>query len=230
MNAKTYTLLYLSGGTGSRMHADVPKQYMDLAGMPVIVHSLLRIESIDAITDMVVVCAPEYRCHIQSLLHEYHISKPVRFADCGRTRQESVFNGLQLVESDDMILHESARPFVTADDFRRLINEPHRNATFGIPVPFTVVRGHERYESLLERSELVNIQLPQKYDTRLLKSAHEKAVAEKRIFTEDGSMIFHYFPETHIAICQGMDYDIKLTTPVDMIVAEKIYETLFRES
>ena len=228
MKNKSYTLLFLSGGVGNRMGGSVPKQYLDLAGKPVIVHTLERVNRIDCITDIVIVCAPEYESHIKLLLADYNIVKPVRFAPAGSTRQQSVWNGLQLIESDDIILHESARPFVKVEDFERLIAATHRNATYGSALPFSVIRGHGRYEGLLDRSELVNVQLPQKFDAALLKEAHRKALCDKKEFTEDASMIFHYFPDTYVEICKGMDYDIKLTTQIDMVVGEKIYEEVFR--
>ena len=225
---KEYTLLFLSGGVGTRMGGSAPKQYLDLAGKPVIVHTLERVEQIPCIVDMVIVCALEYEAHIRTLLDNYGISKPVRFACAGATRQESVRNGLARVEKDDIVLHESARPFVKKEDFERLIASPHRNATFGNSIPFSVVKGHGRYEGLLDRSELVNVQLPQKFDAALLKEAHRKALCDKKEFTEDASMIYHYFPDTYVEICKGMDYDIKLTTQIDMVVGEKIYEEVFR--
>ena len=83
-------------------------------------------------------------------------------------------------------------------------------------------------EGLLKRSDLVNVQLPQKFETKLLVSAHQKAEAEEMEFTEDASMVFHYFPETDIKICEGMDYNIKLTTRIDMLAGEQIYDDIFR--
>lgn len=222
-----YTLLYLSGGSGTRMQNKVPKQYLMLGGKPVIMHILDRVEQIECITDIVIVCAPEYEGYIQSLLEQYGISKPVRFAPAGATRQQSVSNGLSLIDSDDIILHESARPFVKKEDFERLIAAPNRNATYGLAIPFSVVKGYTKYEEILDRSSLVNIQLPQKFETRLLKEAHRKARLEGKEFTEDGSMVFHYFPDTFMEICPGLDYDIKLTTNIDMIAGEKIYDAVF---
>ncbi len=222
-----YTLVLLSGGTGSRMHNAVPKQYMLLAGKPVIMHILERMDQIAAIAEIVVVCAPEYEASIRLMLSQYGVQKTVRFAPAGTTRQASVYSGLSLVKTDDVVIHEAARPFVKAEDFQRLLDEAHRNAIYGLSIPFTVVRGHETVEGLLTRSELVNVQLPQKFETALLVAAHEKAMADKAEFTEDASMVYHYFPATQIQICEGLDYDIKLTTRIDMLAGEQIYDDVF---
>ncbi len=222
-----YTLLFLSGGTGTRMHNAVPKQYMLLAGKPVIMHILERVDQMDRISDVVVVCADEYISSIELMLNQYGVRKPVRFAPAGATRQESVKSGLSLITSDNIILHEAARPFVKVEDFERLMDHPTPNATYGLSIPFSVLRGHDKVEGILTRSELVNVQLPQKFQTKLLKEAHRRAADEHLEFTEDASMIYHYFPDTEIAICPGLDYDIKLTTRMDMLTGERIYDEFF---
>lgn len=225
---KEYTLVLLSGGSGSRMHNSVPKQYMLLAGKPVIMHILERIDLIPTIVEVIVVCADEYVEQVGLMLDQYGIRKKVSFAPAGLTRQASVNSGLSLVKTDDVIIHESARPFVKVEDFERLINEKERNAIFGLDIPFTVIKGHERVEGLLTRSELVNVQLPQKFETQLLKKAHENALHDGAEFTEDASMVFHYNPEVPIEICQGMEYNVKLTTRIDLLVGEQIYDDVFR--
>ena len=225
---KKFTLVLLSGGSGSRMQYSVPKQYMLLAGKPVIMHILERVDLIPAIEEVIVVCVDEYVEPIELMLAQYGVQKKVRFAPAGATRQASVKSGLDLVTTDDVIIHESARPFVKVEDFERLINERERNAIFGIDIPFTVIKGHKEVEGLLKRSELVNVQLPQKFETRLLKNAHEKALKEGNEFTEDASMVFHYYPEIPIEICKGMEYNVKLTTRIDLLVGEQIYDDVFR--
>ena len=223
-----YTLLLLSGGVGSRMHNAVPKQYMLLAGKPVIMHILERVDQIDRISEVVVVCANEYKPVIELMLNQYGVMKPVRFAPAGATRQASVWSGLQLVNTDDILLHESARPFVKVEDFNRILDVKQRNATLGYSIPFSVLQGHTKVEGILNRDELFNVQLPQKFETRLIREAHRKAIAEGLEFTEDAGMVFRYFPETEIEICQGMDYNIKLTTHIDMLAGEQIYDEIFR--
>ena len=222
-----YTLLFLSGGTGSRMKNDVPKQYMLLAGKPVIMHIMERVDRIDAIEEVVFVCAKEYEASVELMLSQYGVRKKVRFAPAGATRQESVRNGLTLVKTEDVIVHEAARPFVKVEDFERLISIKERNAILGYSIPFSVLKGHEYVEGLLERSELINVQLPQKFETRLLKEAHNRAFEEGREFTEDAGMVYQYYPEVPIKVCEGMDYNIKLTTRIDMLAGEQIYDDVF---
>lgn len=223
-----YTLVLLSGGKGMRMQNAIPKQYMLLAGRPVIMHILERVEMIDAISKVIIVCADEYREPIKLMINQYGITKPIKFAPAGSSRQLSVKSGVSMVETDDVIIHEAARPFVKVEDFERLIAVKNRNVMLGTSIPFTVIKGHKTVEGVLNRSELVNVQLPQKFETSLLKSSLEKAVNEGREFTEDASMVFSYNPSINIDICEGMDYNIKLTTRMDVLIGEKIYDDYFR--
>ena len=114
----------------------------------------------------------------------------------GASRQESVYFGLGAVaDCDSVIIHEAVRPLVTVEEFRALIAAEDANAMFGIPIPFTVLKGHDYVEGLLERDELVNVQLPQKFDRARLTAAHEAARRDGASFTEDASLFFRYAGE-----------------------------------
>ena len=188
-----------------------------------IVHTLERVDKISSIGEIVIVCENEYVTAIQLMLQQYNISTPVRFVEGGNTRQESVFNGLQMVQSENVIIHEAARPFVLQSEFQRLIDDECSNVMLGYPIPFTVVKGEEHISGLLERKELVNVQLPQKFNTKILLLAHEQAMREKREFTEDASMVFEYTNE-QVKIMKGSSLNIKITEPIDLITGEVIYK------
>lgn len=223
-----FTAILLSGGSGSRMKKAVPKQYMLLAGKPVIMHILERFDAIEEIKEIVVVCTREYQPFIELMLGQYGIKKTVKYALAGKTRQESVMSGLQYVETDEVIIHEAARPFVTVEEFRKLINEEGENVMYGSGINYTVIKGDKYVRELLERSTLVNVQLPQKFNTRILKSAHENAAREGKQYTEDASLVFDYNRSIKIKIIEGSNYNIKLTTPTDMLVGEEIYREYFQ--
>lgn len=222
-----YTMILLSGGVGSRMHNNVPKQYMLLAGKPVIMHILERAERIKDLKQVVVVCAEEYKPGIELMVRQYNVQIPVIYATAGDSRQASVYSGLNMVETDKVIIHEAARPFVDADDFNELIDATEENVITGISIPFTVIKGKTYVSGLLNRSELVNVQLPQKFNRKLLLDAHKKAIAEGKQFTEDASLVYYYNPEVQIRIIEGKDYNVKITTPTDIITGELIYKEYF---
>lgn len=220
--------ILLSGGVGSRMNQSVPKQYMLLAGKPVIMHTIERLDAIDKIKDIIIVCSQEYYEVIDKMIGQYGISKKIIYAPAGATRQESVRSGLAFVNTTSVLIHEAARPFVKKEEFSKLIKSSASNVIIGSRIPYTVVKGNKYIEGLLERSELINVQLPQKFDTASLKKAHELACAEGKRFTEDGSLLFHYFPETKIKIVEGTEYNIKITMPLDMVASDIIYREYFQ--
>ncbi len=218
-----YSVIVLSGGKGRRMENKVPKQYLLLAGKPIIMHSLERIDMIPEVGEIVVVCEKDYVPAIEKMVGQYNITTKIVFADAGATRQESVFSGLQKVSNDKVIIHEAARPFAKTEDFLRLINDSAENITLGYSVPYTVVQGRENISGLLERESLVNIQLPQKFKTSTLMRAHNIAHANKKEFTEDAGMVYAC-TGTEVKIVRGTSQNIKITEPIDLVIGEIIYE------
>ncbi len=214
--------IVLSGGKGKRMERRQPKQYLLLAGKPIIMHSIERIDSIEEINEIIIVCEEEYVLAVKLMVEQYNISTPIKFALAGATRQESVYSGLKEVVNEQVILHEAARPFVKREDFIKLIGTSVQNVSFGYPIPFTVLEGKDYICGTLKRDSLINVQLPQKFQTTLLKKAHEAAKRDHREFTEDAGLLFEYTKEK-IKIIQGSSENIKITEPIDLIVGEIIY-------
>ena len=223
-----YDLVFLSGGKGSRMKKPIPKQYMLLAGKPIIIHTLERVDAIEKINKVIIVCADEYIDSISLMLRQYNITKKVEFASAGDTRKASVYSGLQKVESPNTIIHEAARPFVTVEDYMNLIDDENENVVFGCDIPFTVLKGREIIDEVLVRDELINIQLPQKFNSEMLLVAHKEALKENKFFTDDSSLVFNYNPTLNINVIKGNDFNIKLTNNIDMVLGEVIYDEHFR--
>jgi 2-C-methyl-D-erythritol 4-phosphate cytidylyltransferase len=93
---------------------------------------------------------------------------------------------------------------------------------YGIPISYTVLRGHEYVEGLLDRDELVNVQLPQKFNRMKLLAAHEAARAAGTSFTEDASLFVAHAGE-RVRILPGSERNVKITVPADIVMAEALY-------
>lgn len=217
-------MIILAGGVGKRMNKPIPKQFLILAGKPIIVHVLEKVEQLADVERVVITCPAEYVAETQKLLEHRNLSSRFCCIEGGETRQQSVFAGMQeLGECDTVVIHEAVRPFVSVDEFRTLIDSEYPNVIYGTRIPFTVLAGHDYVEDTLERSRLVNVQLPQKFDGAALKAAHEAARMEGRSdFTEDASMLYHY-QQAQIRILEGSERNIKITEPTDLIIGEAIY-------
>jgi len=217
-------MIILAGGVGVRMGKPIPKQFILLAGKPIIVHVLEKAEQLRDVESVVITCPREYVDETETLLRHRNLGPRFSCIEGGATRQESVYKGLKaLAGFDRVVIHEAVRPFVTAEEYRDLIDSEHENALYGAPIPFTVVAGGDVVEETFERSRLVNVQLPQKFDYSKLLEAHERALADgKTDYTEDASMFFDYLGEP-VRILKGSERNIKITDPVDLIVGEAIY-------
>jgi D-ribitol-5-phosphate cytidylyltransferase len=223
----TTGMIVLAGGVGKRIGRPVPKQFLLLGGKPLLIHVLEKVLPLDEITQIVITCPAAYLDEHRLLVanHGYDAER-YRCIEGGSSRQESVYRGLEALEGvGSVVIHEAVRPLVTTDEFRDLLDAPDANVMFGIPIPFTVLKGHKYVEELLERSELVNVQLPQRFDAVRLREAHETARRDGRTFTEDASLFTHYANEP-VRILAGSERNLKITVPTDLIIAEAIHADL----
>ena len=220
----TTGMIVLAGGIGKRIGRPFPKQFLLLGGKPLIIHVLEKARAIAAIERVVITC-PE--AHLEETRRadrqprarrQVHLHRRRR----RRARSRSTTGSLALDGLDSVIVHEAVRPLVTVAEFQALIDAEDENAMYGIPIPFTVLKGHDYVEGLLERDELVNVQLPQKFDRAKLLAAHEAARRDGAIFTEDASLFHHYAGEP-VRILPGSERNIKITVPTDIVTAEAIY-------
>ena len=197
-----------------------------------IVHTLERIDRVEDIAEIIIVCNEDYIETIQSYINDYRITKNIMFAKGGESRQASVYNGLLIASQDNVIIHEAARPLVTEKDFRNLIQCEAENVTYTYSIPYTVLKkdSQENISGILERSELVNIQLPQKFKKQDLLFAHKRAAEEKKLFTEDASAVY-YYGKVAVRCISGQSYNIKMTEYIDLLYGEMlIREGIFKEN
>ena len=219
-------MIVLAGGIGKRIGRPVPKQFLLLGGTPLIVHVLEKARALAEVEEVVITCPASHLEETRGVLRNHGFDERFRCIEGGTTRQESVYLGLQALEGfDSVVIHEAVRPLVALDEFRTLLAAPDANAMFGIPIPFTVLKGHEYVDGLLNRSELVNVQLPQKFDAARLREAHDTARREGAVFTEDASLFVHY-TDAPVRILPGSERNVKITVPTDLIIAEAIYGDL----
>ena len=227
----TTGMIVLAGGIGKRIGRPFPKQFLLLGGKPLIIHVLEKARALPEIEKVIITCPENHLDQTRELIANHRMGDKFECIVGGSSRQESVYHGLlELDGFDSVVIHEAVRPLVTAAAFRELIAAPDENAMYGIPISFTVLKGHDYVEDLLERDELVNVQLPQKFDRAKLLQAHQAARTDGLVFTEDAGMFHHYIKDP-VRILPGSDENIKITVPTDTVTAEAIYaESLGRGS
>jgi 2-C-methyl-D-erythritol 4-phosphate cytidylyltransferase len=213
-----YNVIYLAAGAGSRSKLGYPKQCYLLEGKPVMVYALEIFESMEEIDSIVVVSLEERIKDFEKYLKDYQITK-ARCISGGTTRQESVFKGLQYCNSEYIIIHESVRPFINKEHIMTLLRESKKHPVVVpyIPIPFTV--GDKKKFSILNRSDLINIQLPQVFKSEFLKRAHDLAIHNN--YTDDSTLVLDILGIVPHYV-EGLEENIKITTPLDIQLAEAI--------
>lgn len=212
--------ILVAGGSGTRMQSEIPKQYLPLERKPIARYSFDLFIGMPEVAQMIVVCDPLYRQHFSS-------PKKVDFALPGERRQDSVYNGLQLVASDaDLVcIHDAARPLITESLVRRVLDAAalHGAATAGMPLKFTVKetgKGSTFVASTPDRSLLWEIQTPQVIRPDWLIKGFFKAEAEGLNVTDDVSLV--ELLGHPVTIIEGSYANLKITTPEDLAIAKSL--------
>ena len=219
--------LILSGGSGTRMGTEIPKQYLNAGGKPVISYCIETFEASPFIDAVVVVAADEYRELIRSLfLHE---EKFAGFADPGENRQLSILSGLNklseiLKDDDRVIIHDAARPFVSSDTIGQIIKslDDCEAVLPVLPLKDTVYETDgKNITANLERSRIVAGQAPEGFVFGKYLKANNDLLPEK-ILNISGSMQPAVMAGMKIAAIDGDENNFKITTPADLARFEEI--------
>ena len=213
--------IIVAGGSGSRMQANVPKQFLELCGQPILMHSIRAfIDACETIGVIVVLPSSQIE-YWQELCRRYGFDIPHEIAEGGDTRFHSVKNGLSLLSGKGLVaVHDGVRPLVSRQTIISCFQEAekHGNAVPVVPITDSVREVSDAASRVLNRSILRLVQTPQVFDIALLKKAYEQEYMPT--FTDDAS-VFEKNGYT-IRLVAGNVENIKITTPNDLVVAETL--------
>ena len=216
-----------AGGTGKRMGAGTPKQFLMLGGVPMMLHSLRALERAPSVSEVVLVVPKQDRERaLTDVVERYGLKKVMKVVPGGATRQESVHHGLNEVDADVeiVVVHDAVRPFVTEDLIERSIEAARKHGGAIAAVPMKDTPKHVGLDGLIQRTldrhELWLAQTPQTFRRALVVEAYRKAEIEHIRGTDDAALT-ERLGHT-VAIVQGSWENIKITTPEDLILAEAI--------
>lgn len=217
-----------AGGTGARMNSKVlPKQFLKIYGKPVIIHTLEVFENCDEIHEIVVVLLQGWELYLQELLEQYRITKVKKIVGGGETGQQSIYNGLKEVNDGIVLIHDGVRPFISSQLIKENIAMARENK-----IAITCVKAKETLVSVednkinrvLKRDVSYMARAPQTFDVELLKSAHQKAIADNDFsFVDSCAIVKHYFPESEFNIVECGSENIKITTQEDFYLAKAMF-------
>ncbi|MDA8233922.1 MAG: 2-C-methyl-D-erythritol 4-phosphate cytidylyltransferase [Clostridia bacterium] len=209
------------------MGSRINKQYLCLSGLPILLYTLRVFEEVAAIDEIIVVAAPgeEEFCRV-NVINSYGLKKVSKIIAGGLERQQSVYNGLRAVDSDTevVLIHDGARPLVDEGIIHRVLDGARRYGAVscGVPVKDTIkmVDGDGFVSSTPDRSLLWSIQTPQGFRLELLMEAHNQALKEGLLGTDDAMLVERMGQPVKVVL--GSYDNIKVTTPEDLAAAEAI--------
>ncbi len=225
-NKEAFAIL-VAGGSGSRMGADQPKQFLPLDGKPVLVHTFHRFFHSGLFKDIVVVLPPIHLPAWERIASEFLPQEKFILAEGGETRSESVLNGLktlQWAKSDDLVaIHDGVRPFVSLPFLRSCLQTA---SVYGNAIPCTTPPESFRYmdsdspgetaSHAVDRKRIRSIQTPQCFRYGQILEAFEKRKDHGR-FTDEASLLEAAgYP---VRLCEGLSQNIKITRPFDLHLA-----------
>jgi 2-C-methyl-D-erythritol 4-phosphate cytidylyltransferase len=215
--------IIVAAGSGTRFGGDVPKQFLDLGGKPLLIHTLERFENCPAVDRIVLVLPPAETGNFSA--EKYHLTKVERLVAGGRTRAESVYNGLLASAPAEVVaVHDGARPFVSGAEISAVIERAAATgaACLVAPVTDTIKRVvGDRIVETIDRAQLRRALTPQCFRYELLVRAFENADLGAAAATDECYLVEK--TGAPIATVEGSAKNVKITTREDLLWAEKVW-------
>ena len=216
---KHYAII-VAGGSGSRMQSAVPKQFLLLNRLPVLMHTMRAFEQTCITPDIILVLPASYHAYWQQLCDVHGFNTPHLLVAGGETRFYSVKNGLDQILDDNALVavHDAVRPLTSRVIIETSYKhaEKHGNAVTAVKSRDSVRQVTNGSSVSLLRDQIYLVQTPQTFNAGLLKKAYEQSYSES--FTDDASVVEQYGVE--IRLTDGDYQNIKITFPEDIAIAE----------
>lgn len=223
---KKFGAVIAAGGSGTRFGTDVPKQFVEALGIPVIAHTISKFQSCKYIDSIVIVTHKDYIVFCSDIVKEFHFDKVTSIIEGGSTRQMSVFKGIKAINTDYVLIHDAARPLieenVITDCCMTLKN--YGSCAVGTKVTDTVKMSSDgQYiDKTIDRNLLWQIQTPQCFERDFILRCHKNAAFEAYEATDDCALAEYYGEK--IRLIEGSSKNIKLTSYSDLAVAEVLLD------
>lgn len=213
----------MAGGIGSRMKSDLPKQFIDLEGIPVIVRTILCFINYDPNISIIISIHKDFKSHLEELIEKFDLANSdITITFGGHSRFESVKNGLLLIKNDQAIvgIHDAARPFVSLQTIANCYETAFisGSAVPCISVNESLRRVSKDLNNSVNRNEYKIIQTPQCFLVSKIKTAFEQGYDPA--FTDDATVLESKGEK--IILVEGNEENIKITSPHDLVIAKAL--------
>lgn len=212
-------VIIVAGGSGSRMGTEIPKQFLELCGKPVLMHTIQVFHDFDPESKIILVLPEDQQQFWKGLCLKHSFSLPHQVVLGGKTRFHSVLNGLsQITEKGIVFIHDGVRPLVSKKTLERCLETAQKNgnAIPVLPVNESLRKQEGNLNISVDRSQYFSVQTPQTFRSEQILEAFKQEFDPA--FTDDASVAEKAgFP---IYLVEGNRENIKITTPIDLNVAE----------
>lgn len=223
----------VAGGKGERMQAAIRKQYLVLGERPILAHTLAVFDASPAIHRIyLVIPETDMEFCTREVVAPIHPRKPIRLVAGGLRRQDSVYQGLCAVSDPDhiVVIHDGVRPFVSEDQIATIVRVAQQDGACicAIPAVDTLKQVDEegRIIRTVERQNIRMAQTPQAFQYSLIKQAHDRALADEVVGTDDSFLLERLgYP---VRVIGGSPFNIKITTPEDLLLARAFVSVMAR--
>jgi 2-C-methyl-D-erythritol 4-phosphate cytidylyltransferase len=227
--AQRVVAVVLASGSGERFGQDLPKQFVKIAGLTVLEHTLLVFER-SRVDEIVLVVNATYRSLAEEIIQRNRFSKVTRLLNGGATRRESSRAGVDAIEGDDtkVLVHDAVRPFLSdriIDDCIEAL-DAWQAVDVAIPSPDTIIDVGDDgvIAGIPERKRMQRGQTPQAFRAALLRRAHALAEQNPSVpFTDDCGIVVH-FDLAKVHVVRGEERNLKITYPEDVFLADKLFQ------
>lgn len=222
MNQPQYALI-VAGGKGTRMKSKIPKQFLELQGLPVLLHTIHAFFRYNAGISVVLVLPQHDLETWHAIVKKYNFTRPVILQQGGDTRFQSVKKGLEKIDGNGLVaIHDGVRPLVSeaiiAESFR--LAAQSKSAVAAVPLKESIRLTEGSGTRALDRSQYRLIQTPQTFEVQLIKKAYE--MPEDTSLTDDASVAER--AGHNISLFEGSYRNIKITTEEDLVIAEALLQ------
>ncbi len=222
-----------AAGSGSRLGGQIPKQFLELAGAPILAHTISRFIECDAIGAIAVALPADRLDEFRARQRGARAIKPIYYVPGGAERSDSILNALEAfaeLQPEIVAVHDAVRPFVTSAQISAVIAKAQEigAAILALPATDTIKEVEDGLiQRTIDRRRVWRAQTPQAFRYELLMRANQEARAAglaSALTTDDALLVERL--GAPVAVVEGSPNNIKITTPEDLILAEKLFERL----
>lgn len=224
------TLIIPAAGSGSRLDSDIPKPYLEISGRTILEHTLRKFLGLDILSQVIVATSQNYISKAEAILEDVisdNFSCSYRVIEGGAERQHSIFNTLEYVDHDNLVIvHDAVRPFVKAEHIKSCCEAALETgaSVLGVPAKDTIkqIDDGRIITDTPSRKYLWQAQTPQVFKKVILQEAYQKAFEDNFIGTDDASLVERLnYP---VKMVEGDRSNFKITYPLDLKLAKLLLD------